>query len=594
MTADEHHTHAFSLDDQKEFSVIVAGAGTAGCTTAYFIASIMEQNDIPGTVLLLDRGPGHSPQEGPDPRMPSWFHNWGSFGESHPSFRTDGTDYPVTASSHNGVGGCGTHDTRITFAMRPEQRKRVAKLMGWDSAKIDAYFQAALNLMPLSRSVGDKEQFYEEWIKSMTDSSKHAHPLHRTQDDTFPARIMSETIAEPMLAMYEDELRWTSAHLLSSPHCPANLRIVTHAAVDRIIFSSEDDAMRAEGAVVMIHGKKYLIPLAKGGELALTGGTLGNVGILQRSGIGPKDTLQELGIHCVVDNPEVGHGIDHPEIVVMYEWLDKWLDADGQLPRGGATGWPLIMFSSSQQGEFMCHAGAGYAEPYTMFPSVVGTPNCMHPDPSAGYRASITSLNPMASLNLIHAEQPKDYLTMAGGVQRTVELFEYLRKDGVVGKRILPPAEMDLTDVHHVADWVRDHHFTVFHWACTTKAGVRGSVADEHFRVRSTALPAKGQTGLDQVICNLRVGSASALPELSEANPHLSITSFSIALADDLCRDLARFHQIGYTEPVQLAKAKADLNESHGELVVRKPGEEVPALRATVEKYAADWLDMNE
>lgn len=51
-------------------------------------------------------------------------------------------------------------------------------------------------------------------------------------------------------------------------------------------------------------------------------------------------------------------------------------------------------------------------------------------------------------------------------------------------------------------------------------------MADAQFRVRRSTCP-----GDDSIVNNLRVGSGASLPELSEANPHLSITAFAIAAA---------------------------------------------------------------
>jgi hypothetical protein len=51
----------------------------------------------------------------------------------------------------------------------------------------------------------------------------------------------------------------------------------------------------------------------------------------------PRDTLQAAGVPKIyVDNPEVGHGADHTEIAVLYEWLDRWNDpTTGGPPPGG-------------------------------------------------------------------------------------------------------------------------------------------------------------------------------------------------------------------------------------------------------------------
>ena len=69
----------------------------------------------------------------------------------------------------------------------------------------------------------------------------------------------------------------------------------------------------------------------------------------------------------------------------------------------------------------------------------------------------------------------------------------------------------------------------MYHWSSTCKAGLEGigTVADEKFRVRCS------ESG---VIDNLFVGSAASLPEITEPNPHLTITAFSVALAEELLK----------------------------------------------------------
>jgi hypothetical protein len=81
----------------ERYSLIVVGGGTAGCTVAYLSAKWMQDNDITGKVLLVDKGVDFfDAKQGPDPHISGWFDNWGSFGEAHPSLREDGSDYPVT------------------------------------------------------------------------------------------------------------------------------------------------------------------------------------------------------------------------------------------------------------------------------------------------------------------------------------------------------------------------------------------------------------------------------------------------------------------------------------------------------------------
>lgn len=54
----------------------------------------------------------------------------------------------------------------------------------------------------------------------------------------------------------------------------------------------------------------------------------------------------------------------------------------------------------------------------------------------------------------------------------------------------------------------------------TAPAGVKSSVADEHFKIRG--------------VSGLRVGSGASLPEIPGPNPHFTITAFALALAHDV------------------------------------------------------------
>lgn len=318
-----------------------------------------------------------------------------------------------------------------------------------------------------------------------------------------------------------------------------------------------------------------------------------------------------------VDNSEVGHGMDHPEIGVMYEWLEKWNVSEGVVPRGGVMGWPMVAFldllpehkdlfptdpSQEVLNTFaMGHFGAGLCEPYTDCPTVVCTPNCPRPDAAAGYRAQITTTNPEQSLQVIHAEQRRDWETMAHGVFAAVRMFDHLQAQGIVGKRLEPPFEVNVANSEQLVAWIRENHFTVFHWACTCKAGVNGSVADAHFRVRNPQQDA--EKGL---VNNLLVGSAASLPDMPDANPHLTITAFSFALAEELVRTQAERRHRGYKKTAELRKAESDLHrrvsamagqftrkelvESQQLLQVRRYGEEYPNLHPAAVQHYKEWL----
>lgn len=327
----------------------------------------------------------------------------------------------------------------------------------------------------------------------------------------------------------------------------------------------------------------------------------------------PRAALQAAGVEVLVDNEHVGHGTDHTEIAVMYEWLDKWNDSNGNLPRGGVMGWPLMAFlpfrpelqnlfpnSGTPLSTFMvAHFGAGCAEPYTEFPTVVCTPNCARPDMNTGYRAVITSARPSDSLHLVHSEQPLDWQALAQGVYAAVKLLDHYQVQGIVGAQLEPPFPVTAENSEQLVAWIRDNHSTVFHWACTCQAGVNGRVADAHFRVKNTSPQSPAPT--HSVVQNLRVGSAASLPELPDANPHLTVTAFSVALAEELVHTQAQRRQLGYSTPSELRRATKDVQASSvfrsmGDrqmdrtLRIRRPGEEYPDVsRVAVEHYQG-WL----
>lgn len=622
------------VEGTDDFNTIIVGGGTAGCTAAYMLAKWYEDYKIPGNVLLIDRGVSYSPQKGPSPKIELWYENWCEYGECHEAVNAkDNSAYPVVPSDHRGLGGCSTHDTRITFQIRQEQKERIAKEMNWSLHQLDKYFQTALNFMPIAPAINKDHPipFYTAVIDSLTQSQGAGGEalLKRLPDNEHKTGVIIDSIAASSLAMYnEDELRWTPAYLLLDPVRPKNLKILTEAVVDHIMFEKvgAGDELVAKAVQIRIDDKVCVAKVASRfvdgqevlGSIALTSGAIGNTAILQRSGCGDAKFLKSLNIPVVVDNPSIGHGIDHEEIAVLYEWLEKWNTLEGEVPKGGAMGWPLVIFSSFRpelsslygnisplSSYFQAHFGAGYAEPYTAFPSVVATPNCLRPihDEEGGYRVFIRSLDPTATCIVKQGNHRRDLETIAQGVYSVANLFEKLKQDGIVGQQLEPPFPVTAENKEILLDWIKENHYTVFHWACTCQAGMYGRVADEHFRLRSNIHSNPNAKG---VVRNLYMGSAAALPELSENNPHLTISAFSIALAEEIAKSHAanmrkEYSRMQMLECVRashgLRKHQASLTDEtaerlrdHGiETIIRRPGEERPALLELAREHNSAW-----
>jgi len=83
-----------------------------------------------------------------------------------------------------------------------------------------------------------------------------------------------------------------------------NLMVRCKAVVDRVLFNEKKEAT----GVLLVSGEQILCRC----EVIICAGALQSPAILQRSGVGPTDLLQSLGIPIVADVPGVGIPLAHP------------------------------------------------------------------------------------------------------------------------------------------------------------------------------------------------------------------------------------------------------------------------------------------
>ena len=174
--------------------------------------------------------------------------------------------------------------------------------------------------------------------------------------------------------------------------------------------------------------------------------------------------------------------------------------------------------------------------------------------------------------SIVHEACDSDFEDLCRAVRKTIAIFDVLQREGVVGHRVEPPLDIDLNDKLCMKEWMKTNVGTVYHWMSTCKAGVDKirTVANEHFVVRN------GLTGL---VRNLRIGSGAVLPEISEANPHVTIATFSVALAHALFQDRLSQNNLQDVMPSDLVSGQlSGRMNCDKEVLIRRVAEVRPDL----------------
>ncbi len=97
----------------------------------------------------------------------------------------------------------------------------------------------------------------------------------------------------------------------------ANLTIITHALVERILLTDSASGLRATGITYSTADGESVTLHAD--EVVVSAGAIGSPQLLLLSGIGPRDELAAVGVECLLDNPHVGkHLKDHLHVPLAF------------------------------------------------------------------------------------------------------------------------------------------------------------------------------------------------------------------------------------------------------------------------------------
>ena len=313
----------------------------------------------------------------------------------------------------------------------------------------------------------------------------------------------------------------TAASYLAAARSRPNLKVITGAVVDRVLF----DGDRASGVAYRAGGAEHVVRAA--GEVIVSAGTIQSPAILMRSGVGPGAHLRQMGVEVRTELNGVGRNLhEHCTILVSRFTTLTTYNAIRNPLRLAAEGLNYLLFRRGVLSTCAVHAHAhGRSTPDAPHPDIKlqMNPFCFDrekgvPHRLSGMTVSINNMFPKArgEIRLRSAdpsdnpvidyrmyEHPEDLAVMRAGFR----LVESIYAAPALARYVAGPAFPTRTDLgdDEVDQLIRETSSTAMHPVSTCRMGVGpNAVVDPQLRVRG--------------VSGLRVVDASVMPRLPSAN----------------------------------------------------------------------------